>query len=278
MRLLLLLKVAAALSSDALPPSALYKPTETGDRALSWLAALGVFAKLVKRRPAAAVVAGLLTQPLAAGITRDLLRTPSLVEPETLLPDANSRIVDTDPLEGVRIVAYEGRGAATIHASHGFGANCLSFCDVLPLVARRGDVGSATAHDHPGFGLTRRPGKLAAYELKGDMASACLAPAALGVFVGHSMGSISAAEAALARATAGRPTALVLIDAAIFHLRDPPPTDARYAASRRRRGLAAVGRGAARLLRAPLASWPFRVMIRRLVAVSYTHLTLPTKA
>ena len=58
MRLLLLLKAAAALSSGALPPSALYKPTETGDRAVSWLAALGGFAKLVKRRPAAAGGAG----------------------------------------------------------------------------------------------------------------------------------------------------------------------------------------------------------------------------
>ena len=97
MRLLLLLKVASALTSGALPPSALYKPTQTGDRALSWLAALGVFAKLVKRRPAAAVVAGLLTQPLAAGITRDLLRTPVLAEPASLLPDA-TRESSTRPL------------------------------------------------------------------------------------------------------------------------------------------------------------------------------------
>ena len=101
MRLLLLLKVATALTSGALPPSALYKPTQTGDRAVSWLAALGVFAKLVKRRPAAAVVAGLLTQPLAAGITSDLLRTPDLAEPASLLPDSNSKIVDTDPLAGL---------------------------------------------------------------------------------------------------------------------------------------------------------------------------------
>ena len=67
MRLLLLLKVASALTSGALPPSALYKPTETGDRAISWVAALGVFAKLVKRRPAAAVVAGVLARMRVAG-------------------------------------------------------------------------------------------------------------------------------------------------------------------------------------------------------------------
>ena len=40
MRLLLLLKAAAALSSGALPPSAVYKPTQTGDRALSWAASV----------------------------------------------------------------------------------------------------------------------------------------------------------------------------------------------------------------------------------------------
>ena len=37
MRLLLLLEVAAALSSGALPPSTAYKPTQTGDRAVSWI-------------------------------------------------------------------------------------------------------------------------------------------------------------------------------------------------------------------------------------------------
>ena len=153
MRLLLLLKVASALTSGALPPSALYKPSQTVDRALSWAAALGVFAKLVKRRPAAAVVAGLLTQPLAAGITRDLLRTPSLAEPASLLPDANSRIVDTDPLEGVRIVAYEGRGTVTVHASHGFGSTSESFQELLEALSLQSNVASVIAHDHPGFGL-----------------------------------------------------------------------------------------------------------------------------
>ena len=70
MRLLLLLKVASALTSGGAAAAVfLYKPTDRRP-ALSWLAALGVFAKLVKRRPAAVVVAGLLTQPLAAGITQ----------------------------------------------------------------------------------------------------------------------------------------------------------------------------------------------------------------
>ena len=215
MRLLLLLKAAAALSSGALPPSAVYKPTQTADRALSWAAALGVFAKLVKRRPAAAVVAGLLTQPLAAGITRDLLRTPDLAEPASLLPDSNSRIVDTDPLEGVRIVTYEGRGAVAVHASHGFGSTSESFQELLEALAAQSNVASVIAHDHPGFGLTKRPSQRRKYMLSGDVALALTQNASSVVFIGHSMGAVSATDAAVRAAEAGTRAALVLIAPAI---------------------------------------------------------------
>ena len=264
---------ASAAAESVLPVAARYGALTPRDRAAIWASGLGaatwaaLSGDLVVRAVARAAAAGAAAYAFARLLVFELARAPPGAD-VTDLAVAGSTFRSLAGVDDAHVVDYASSraGDVAVHASHGFGANCLSFCDVLPLVARRGDVGSATAHDHPGFGLTRRPVKLAAYELKGDMASACLAPAALGVFVGHSMGSISAAEAALARATAGRPTALVLIDAAIFHLRDPPPTDARYAASRRRRGLAAVGRGAARLLRTPLASWPFRVMIRRLVA------------
>ena len=152
MRLLLLLKVASALTSGALPPSALYKPSQTGDRAVSWLAALGVFAKLVKRRPAAAVVAGLLTQPLAAGITRDLLER--LFAEPVHYTDANSRIVSTN-LRRCAHHRLRRQRRGTVHASHGFGST-----SVLPGVVGALStihVASVIAHDHPGFGLTKRP-------------------------------------------------------------------------------------------------------------------------
>ena len=257
MRLLLLLKVAAALSSGALPPSALYKPSQTGDRAVSWLAALGVFAKLVKRRPATAVVAGLLTQPLAAGITRDLLRTPDLAEPASLLPDSNSKIVDTDPLEGVRIVTYEGKGAVTIHASHGFGSTSESFQDLLQKLSQQPNVASALAHDHPGFGLTKRPSQRRKYMLGGDVALALTRNASSVVFIGHSMGAVSATDAAVRAAEAGTRAALVLIAPAIVAGRSIGPP------SVKRRSVIARAVGA--VTRLVVTRWPFRVFVRRLV-------------
>ena len=257
MRLLLLLKAAAALSSVALPPSALYKPTETGDRALSWLAALGVFAKLVKRRPAAAVVAGLLTQPLAAGITRDLLRTPDLAEPASLLPDSNSKIVDTEPLEGVRIIAYEGRGTTTIHASHGFGSTSESFQDLLEKLSQQSNIATALAHDHPGFGLTKRPLQRRKYMLGGDVALALTRNASSVVYVGHSMGAVSATDAAVRAAEAGTRAALVLIAPAIVAGRSIGPP------SVKRRSVIARAVGA--VTRLVVTRWPFRVFVRRLV-------------
>ena len=257
MRLLLLLKAAAALSSGALPPSAVYKPTQTGDRALSWLAALGVFAKFVKRRPAAAVVAGLLTQPLAAGITRDLLRAPVLAEPASLLPDSNSKIVDTDPLEGVRIITYEGKGTTTIHASHGFGSTSESFQDLLEKLSRRSDVASAIAHDHPGFGLTKRPLQRRKYMLGGDVALALTRNASSVVFIGHSMGAVSATDAAVRAAEAGTRTALVLIAPAIVAGRSIGPP------SVKRRSVIARAVGA--LTKLVVTRWPFRIFVRRLV-------------
>jgi pimeloyl-ACP methyl ester carboxylesterase len=258
MRLLLLLKVASALTSGALPPSALYKPTQTGDRALSWLAALGVFAKLVKRRPAAAVVAGLLTQPLAAGITRDLLRAPTLAEPVTLLPDANSKIVDTAPLEGVRIIAYEGRGAVTVHASHGFGSTSESFQDLLEALSVQSNVASVIAHDHPGFGLTKRPLQRRKYMLGGDVALALTRNASSVVYVGHSMGAVSATDAAVRAAESGRRTALVLIAPAIVASRRPPgpPVSKRPSI---------VARAVGAVTRLVVTRWPFRILVRRLV-------------
>ena len=257
MRLLLLLKVASALTSGALPPSALYKPTQTGDRALSWLAALGVFAKLVKRRPAAAVVAGLLTQPLAAGITRDLLRAPSLVEPASLLPDSNSRIVDTAPLEGVRIIAYEGRGAVTLHASHGFGSTSESFQELLAALSVQSNVASVIAHDHPGFGLTKRPLQRQKYMIGGDVALALTRNASSVVYVGHSMGAVSATDAAVRAAEAGTRAALVLIAPAIVAGRSIGPP------SIKRRSVIARAVGA--LTKLVVTRWPFRVLVRRLV-------------
>ena len=257
MRLLLLLEAAAALSSGALPPSAVYKPTQTADRALSWAAALGVFAKLVKRRPAAAVVAGLLTQPLAAGITRDLLRTPDLAEPASLLPDSNSRIVDTDPLEGVRIVTYEGRGAVAVHASHGFGSTSESFQELLEALAAQSNVASVIAHDHPGFGLTKRPSQRRKYMLGGDVALALTRNASSVVYVGHSMGAVSATDAAVRAAEAGTRAALVLIAPAIVAGRSIGPP------SVKRRSVIARAVGAA--TRLVVTRWPFRVLLRRLV-------------
>ena len=257
MRLLLLLQGAAALSSGALPPSALYKPTETGDRALSWLAALGVFAKLVKRRPAAAVVAGLLTQPLAAGITRDLLRTPDLAEPVTLLPDANSRIIDTEPLEGVRIITYEGTGSVTIHASHGFGSTSESFQELLKALSVQSNVASVIAHDHPGFGLTKRPLQRRKYMLGGDVALALTRNASSVVYIGHSMGAISATDAAVRAAEAGTRAALVLIAPAIVAGRSIG------APSVKRRSVIARAVGA--VTRLVVTRWPFRILVRRLV-------------
>ena len=257
MRLLLLLKVAAALSSGALPPSAVYKPTQTGDRALSWLAALGVFAKLVKRRPAAAVVAGLLTQPLAAGITRDLLRTPDLAEPASLLPDSNSKIVDTDPLEGVRIISYAGKGAVTVHASHGFGSTSESFQELLEALSVQSNVASVIAHDHPGFGLTKRPLQRRKYMLGGDVALALTRNASSVVYVGHSMGAVSATDAAVRAAEAGTRAALVLIAPAIVAGRSIGPP------SVKRRSVIARAVGA--VTRLVVTRWPFRVFVRRLV-------------
>ena len=257
MRLLLLLKVASALTSGALPPSALYKPTETGDRAISWVAALGVFAKLVKRRPAAAVVAGLLTQPLAAGITRDLLRAPVLAEPASLIPDANSRIVDTAPLEGVRIVAYEGRGTVTVHASHGFGSTSESFQELLEALSLQSNVASVIAHDHPGFGLTKRPSQRRKYMLGGDVALALTRNASSVVFIGHSMGAVSATDAAVRAAEAGTRTAFVLIAPAIVAGRSIGPP------SVKRRSVIARAVGA--LTKLVVTRWPFRIFVRRLV-------------
>ncbi len=257
MRLLLLLKVAAALSSGALPPSAVYKPTQTADRALSWLAALGVFAKLVKRRPAAAVVAGLLTQPLAAGITRDLLRAPSLAEPAALLPDANSRIVSTKPLEGVRVITYEGRGAVTIHASHGFGSTSESFQDLLEALSVQSNVASVIAHDHPGFGLTKRPLQRHKYMLGGDVALALTRNASSVVYVGHSMGAVSATDAAVRAAESGKRTALVLIAPAVVAGRSVPPL-----VPRRR---SVIARAVGAVTRLVVTRWPFRILVRRLV-------------
>jgi len=257
MRLLLLLQGAAALSSGALPPSALYKPTQAGDRAVSWLAALGVFAKLVKRRPAAAVVAGLLTQPLAAGITRDLLRTPDLAEPASLLPDSNSRIVDTDPLEGVRIITYEGTGSVTVHASHGFGSTSESFQELLEALSVQPNVGSVIAHDHSGFGLTKRPSQRRKYMLGGDVALALTRNASSVVFIGHSMGAVSATDAAVRAAEAGTRAALVLIAPAIVAGRSIGPP------SVKRRSVIARAVGA--LTKLVVTRWPFRVFVRRLV-------------
>ena len=255
MRLLLLLEAAAALT--ALPKSALYKPTQTGDRALSWAAALGVFAKFVKRRPAAAVVAGLLTQPLAAGITRDLLRAPDLAEPSKLLPDANSRIVDTAPLEGVRIVTYEGKGSVTVHASHGFGSTAESFQELLEALAVQSNVASVIAHDHPGFGLTKRPSQRRKYMLGGDVALALTRNASSVVYIGHSMGAISATDAAVRAAEAGTRAALVLIAPAIVAGRSIGPP------SVKRRSVIARAVGA--VTRLVVTRWPFRVFVRRLV-------------
>ena len=257
MRLLLLLKVATALTSGTLPPSAVYKPTQTADRALSWAAALGVFAKLVKRRPAAAVVAGLLTQPLAAGITRDLLRTPDLAEPASLLPDANSRIVDTDPLEGVRIITYEGTGAVAVHASHGFGSTSESFQELLEALSVQSNVASVIAHDHPGFGLTKRPSQRRKYMLGGDVALALTRNASSVVYVGHSMGAVSATDAAVRAAEAGTRAALVLIAPAIVAGRSIGPP------SVKRRSVIARAVGA--LTKLVVTRWPFRVFVRRLV-------------
>ena len=257
MRVVLLLKVAAALTSGALPPSAMYKPTQTADRALSWAAALGVFAKLVKRRPAAAVVAGLLTQPLAAGITRDLLRTPDLAEPVTLLPDANSRIIDTEPLEGVRIITYEGTGSVTIHASHGFGSTSESFQELLKALSVQSNVASVIAHDHPGFGLTKRPLQRRKYMLGGDVALALTRNASSVVYVGHSMGAVSATDAAVRAAEAGTRAALVLIAPAIVAGRSIGPP------SVKRRSVIARAVGA--VTRLVVTRWPFRVFVRRLV-------------
>ena len=267
---------ASAAAESVLPVAARYGALTPRDRAAIWASGLGaatwaaLSGDLVVRAVARAAAAGAAAYAFARLLVFELARAPPGAD-VTDLAVAGSTFRSLAGVDDAHVVDYaSGAGDVAIHASHGFGANCLSFCDVLPLVARRGDVGSATAHDHPGFGLTRRPGKLAAYELKGDMASACLAPAALGVFVGHSMGCVSATEAALARsAEEKRPTALVLLDPAIFHVRDPPPAAAPHAGpSLLRRALAACNAGvAARLARPLVTSWPFRVAVRRLVAL-----------
>lgn len=157
--------------------------------------------------------------------------------------------VDVGALKCIHAIQRGSRGAdaVPIHCSHGFGANSLSFSTMLDALPEA----RAIAHDHPGFGLTKRPSRLGEYVLSGDIAAA-LAPEGA-CFIGHSMGAVAALDAAVRRNV----TRLILIAPAL--------------STRRSNRIAAV-------LVAPLArvvsAWPVavptRFLLRRLVHTSPT--------
>lgn len=146
------------------------------------------------------------------------------------------RYVDLNGVSRVHVVEGGRAGEAVIHCSHGFGANSLSFRSLFEDQRARW-----VAHDHPGFGLTRRPRRIKDYVLDGGTATE------LGedCFVGHSMGAISALDAALRK----KATRLVLLAPALSTNPRPSPSFPKTA----RLG----------------ASWPWRLpttlILRRLV-------------
>ena len=122
-----------------------------------------------------------------------------------------------------------------VHAFHGFGANSLSWRPLLDAL----DGGSAganpavVAHDTPGFGFTPRPRNAAAVVAKGlfpaiyrpiwgaraSLALGDCAAANKHIFMGHSMGAISAiAAAAAAAASSPSPSAATNVTVVLLAL------------------------------------------------------------
>ena len=93
--------------------------------------------------------------------------------------------------------------------------------------------------------------------LGGDVALALTRNASSVVFIGHSMGAVSATDAAVRAAEAGTRAALVLVAPAIVASRRLGPPSAK------RRSVIARAVGAA--TRLVVTRWPFRVLLRRLV-------------
>lgn len=198
-----------------------------------------------KRAVALSLIRGVAVWLVSRETLRELRKPPSWQDSLK----AVGAYVDVGAFKCIHAIESGSRGASIVkmHCSHGFGANSLSFSAMLDALPEA----RAIAHDHPGFGLTKRPSRLGDYVLSGEVAAA-LAPDSA-CFVGHSMGAIAALDATVRRNV----TRLVLIAPAL--------------STRRSSRIAAA-------LVAPLArivsSWPVaaptRFLLRRLVHTSPT--------
>eukprot|EP00752_Nemacystus_decipiens_P003163 g2927.t1 len=187
-----------------------------------------------------------LIAPALAGIVRsfiaffyrEIVLQPKLRPPENVA-FPNSRFEDVDGLlvhylrEDPDPSADGGEGVAppecVLHMNHGFGASSSSWSPVIRRLSR--ELGAlAVAHDTPGFGLTARAGLPEAnrYSLRSNAAiTRELLRRAIGelgastanprrcVLMGHSMGCITAATAALDPLLPPQHTTLVLVAPAL---------------------------------------------------------------
>eukprot|EP00903_Cladosiphon_okamuranus_P007579 g7352.t1 len=224
------------------------------ERFLLTLAAFGpvgwkAFHMLRKRRRAWSKVVVALVAPAVAWIVRsftayfyrEIVLQPKLRSPESVA-FPNSRFEDVDGLE-VHFLREDPRDPSpgadggtevsppgcVVHMNHGFGASSSSWSPVIRLLST--NLGAlAVAHDTPGFGLTARAGLLKAnrYSLRsnaaitselvrraiGELDTSTAAPPRC-ILMGHSMGCITAATAAIDPSLAPQQTTLVLVAPAL---------------------------------------------------------------
>ena len=175
-----------------------------------------------------------VTGILAVAVTRYLLRERLYSRVESFSPqdvgDSSSRFERIrDILVHYKVEESGGGNAAEVvmHCSHGFGANLYSWEAVKKGLASRLNA-MFVAHDTPGFGLTERPRSIDDFTLKNNSRIGLELLRTLGdkgsgtggmpkaIFVGHSMGSISASYSAVQKHRQGENVkALILVAPAI---------------------------------------------------------------
>ena len=180
------------------------------------------------RRPAVGVfvgaVVGIATRYflIETKHQRALVEGPELGDSNSSFDEVGGIVVHYKVEDPPRTKGGVGRApSAVLHASHGFGANCYSWEGIQGKLSEELDC-RVVCHDTPGFGLTPRPKEIRDFTLLRnaevsldlvDLVTEDLNDKGGLILMGHSMGCISAAHAALQRAEQTR--ALVLVAPAI---------------------------------------------------------------
>ena len=200
-------------------------------------AAAAATAAAVEASPAVSLVVTLAAGGLAREMLLERLYSERYVSPAELATPG-SGFGDFGGLNDVHFrvhrAAGPGEAAWACHFFHGFGASLFSWLGILQKAAEGCD-GVCSAHDAPGFGLTRRPARVGSFSptFNANIGAAVLEaavaeetemrakgnvrrPSPRRALVGHSLGALTAMIAASSQPAGHDYDAVVLVAPAVF--------------------------------------------------------------